>query len=87
MHNFFLRGCLYYIYSCKRVGIEALYSYRVSPVPSSDVSKESSGAVDDKSKPSDCFGRDTIANAAAKVGPAVVNIAIQQGICFGIFQP
>ncbi|XP_068495559.1 putative protease Do-like 14 isoform X2 [Phaseolus vulgaris] len=64
-------------------GIVALYSYRVSPVPSSDVTKEASGAVDDKSKPSDCFGKDTIANAAAKVGPAVVNIAIHQDF-FGI---
>ncbi|XP_027349061.1 putative protease Do-like 14 [Abrus precatorius] len=59
-------------------GINALYSYRVSPVPSSDISKEASGAVRDGSKPSECFGRDTIANAAAKVGPAVVNIAFPQ---------
>lgn len=60
-------------------GILALSSYRVSPVPSSDMSKETSGGVNDESKPSkDTFGRDTIANAAAKVGPAVVNISIPQ---------
>jgi HtrA serine peptidase 2 len=44
------------------------------------MSKETSGGVNDESKPSkDTFGRDTIANAAAKVGPAVVNISIPQG--------
>ncbi|XP_057439365.1 putative protease Do-like 14 isoform X2 [Lotus japonicus] len=63
-------------------GILPLSSYRVSPVPSSDISsKDTSGDVvsDEGSKPSGCFGRDTIANAAAKVGPAVVNIAVPQG--------
>ncbi|TKY61512.1 putative protease Do 14 [Spatholobus suberectus] len=64
-------------------GMLALSSYNVSPVPLSDVSKEASGAVGDKSKARDCFGKDTIANAAAKVGPAVVNIAIPQDF-FGI---
>ncbi|KAG4913919.1 hypothetical protein JHK86_054352 [Glycine max] len=53
------------------------------PVPSSGVSKEASAAAGDESKPHDCFGKDTIANAAAKVGPAVVNIAIPQDF-FGI---
>jgi HtrA serine peptidase 2 len=61
------------------VGIIPLSSYRVSPVPSSDISKETSGEVHDGSKPCGCFGRDTIANAAAKVGPSVVNISIPQG--------
>ncbi|GAU11504.1 hypothetical protein TSUD_344940 [Trifolium subterraneum] len=61
------------------------YSVRISPVPSSDndISKETSGEVHDGSKPCGCFGRDTIANAAAKVGPAVVNISIPQDF-FGI---
>ncbi|KAG5087103.1 hypothetical protein JHK82_054500 [Glycine max] len=44
---------------------------------------EASAAAGDESKPHDCFGKDTIANAAAKVGPAVVNIAIPQDF-FGI---
>ncbi|KAI9098976.1 hypothetical protein K1719_024743 [Acacia pycnantha] len=61
-------------------GIIPLYSYKVSPVPSSDVPKEASGVVDDGAKPCDCLGRDTIANAAAKVGPAVVNLSISQGV-------
>ncbi|KAJ1417124.1 Peptidase S1C [Sesbania bispinosa] len=56
-------------------GILALSSYRVGGVPSSDISKEASGAVGDSCG---CFGRDTIANAAAKVGPAVVNITVPQ---------
>ncbi|KAK4273444.1 hypothetical protein QN277_021846 [Acacia crassicarpa] len=61
-------------------GIIPLYSYKVSPAPSSDVPKEASGVVDDGAKPCDCLGRDTIANAAAKVGPAVVNLSISQGV-------
>ncbi|CAJ2631655.1 protease Do-like 14-like protein [Trifolium pratense] len=66
-------------------GIIPLSSYRVSPVPLSDndISKETSGEVHDGSKPCGCFGRDTIANAAAKVGPAVVNISIPKEF-FGI---
>ncbi|KAK7258893.1 hypothetical protein RIF29_24482 [Crotalaria pallida] len=59
-------------------GLFPLNSYRASPVPSSDVTKEADGAVHNGSKPGGCFGRDTIANAAAKVGPAVVNIAVPQ---------
>lgn len=27
-----------------------------------------------------CLGRDTIANAAAKTGPAVVNLSVPQGL-------
>ncbi|XP_020210957.1 putative protease Do-like 14 [Cajanus cajan] len=65
-------------------GMLALYSYKVSAAPSSsDIYKEASGAVSDGSKPHDCFGKDTIANAAAKVGPAVVNIAVPEDL-FGI---
>ncbi|XP_061353759.1 putative protease Do-like 14, partial [Gastrolobium bilobum] len=56
-----------------QAGILGLSWYRVSPVPSSDISKETSGAVGSKS--SDYFGRHT-------VGPAVVNIA---GIHLGFF--
>ncbi|CAL0302295.1 unnamed protein product [Lupinus luteus] len=59
-------------------GLFPVNSYRVSPVPSSDITKEYSGAVHDGSKPCGCFGRDSIANAAAKVGPAVVNIVVPQ---------
>ncbi|PHU17195.1 hypothetical protein BC332_12890 [Capsicum chinense] len=43
--------------------------------------KEGSGEDDDgeKRKCCNCFGRDTIANAAATVGPAVVNISVSRG--------
>ncbi|XP_028770864.1 putative protease Do-like 14 isoform X2 [Neltuma alba] len=61
-------------------GIIPLYSYKVSPASSSDIPKEASGVVADGAKPCDCLGRDTIANAAAKVGPAVVNLSVSQGI-------
>lgn len=71
--------CLCYAFRTEFVGILSLSSYRVGPGSSSDISKEASGAVHDGSKPCGCFGRDTIANAAAKVGPAVVNISIPQG--------
>lgn len=43
--------------------------------------KEGSGEDDDGEKRNccNCFGRDTIANAAATVGPAVVNISVSRG--------
>ncbi|KAF3682066.1 hypothetical protein FXO37_02543 [Capsicum annuum] len=47
-----------------------------------NVKKEGSGEDDDdgekKHKCCNCFGRDTIANAAATVGPAVVNISVSR---------
>ncbi|PHT46775.1 putative protease Do-like 14 [Capsicum baccatum] len=47
-----------------------------------NVRKEGSGEDDDdgekKHKCCNCFGRDTIANAAATVGPAVVNISVSR---------
>lgn len=53
---------------------------RIGPVPSADVNKEAFGKVGDGVKPSCGFlGRDSIANAAAMVGPAVVNISVPQG--------
>ena len=47
--------------------------------------KGATDGVNDGSKSCACLGRDTIANAAAKVGPAVVNLAVPQGIHLGIF--
>ncbi|XP_022938301.1 putative protease Do-like 14 isoform X2 [Cucurbita moschata] len=56
-------------------------SSRVSPAPPSGVEKEKPG---DTQKPCPrCLDRDTIANAAADVGPAVVNISVSHGI-YGI---
>ncbi|KAJ7977950.1 Protease Do-like 14 [Quillaja saponaria] len=65
-------------------GTLPLYSSRVSPSPSSDIQNEASGVVDGGSKPcSGCLGRDTIANAAARAGPAVVNLSVPQAF-YGI---
>ncbi|RDX97550.1 putative protease Do-like 14, partial [Mucuna pruriens] len=72
LHNVFP----HYLHSSHQSGMLVPHSYRVSPVPSSDLSKEASGDGCDRSKPCGCFGRDTIANAAAKVGPAVVYISV-----------
>lgn len=45
--------------------------------------KEASGDLGGSPKHScNCLGRDTIANAAAKVGPAVVNLSVPQGMLF-----
>ncbi|XP_044468236.1 putative protease Do-like 14 isoform X2 [Mangifera indica] len=56
---------------------------KVSPAPSEAVKKQDdpgSVVVKDEAEPHcRCLGRNTIANAAAKVGPAVVNIAVPQG--------
>ncbi|MED6156461.1 hypothetical protein PIB30_014425 [Stylosanthes scabra] len=59
-------------------GTLPLYSYRDigSSSPSSDTTKDASAAAHGGSKPCNCFERNTIADAAAKVGPAVVNIAV-----------
>lgn len=48
---------------CEIVGV-SLCSSRISP---------------DEKKETPCLGRDTIANAAADVGPAVVNISVSHG--------
>ncbi|KAM7469673.1 hypothetical protein LguiA_007856 [Lonicera macranthoides] len=56
------------------------FLYRTGSVPSNDIKKEASGEVGNGPKPCcGCLGRDTIANAAASVGPAVVNLSVPQG--------
>lgn len=58
-----------------------LFSFSASLSPSSDERGVSSGVSNDSPKcSSGCLGRDSIANAANKVGPAVVNLSIHQGI-------
>lgn len=58
-----------------------LFASRVGPAPPSDAEKETPGVAGDGQKPCpQCLGRDTIANAAANVGPAVVNISVPHGI-------
>lgn len=64
------------------VGLLPLFS-RIGSVPSSDsdIKEEASEAVRDDPKPCcNCLGRDTIANAAARISPAVVNLSVPQGI-------
>ncbi|XP_038717292.1 uncharacterized protein LOC120010585 [Tripterygium wilfordii] len=57
-----------------------LFSSRVSPAPSEDIRKEAPGGEGDGAKKYVGYiGRDTIADAAARVGPAVVNISVPQG--------
>ncbi|XP_052193550.1 putative protease Do-like 14 isoform X2 [Diospyros lotus] len=56
-----------------------LFFSRTGSVPSADISKEVPGEVGDGQKTCPgCLGRDTIANAAARVGPAVVNLSVPQ---------
>ena len=85
--------CPIYVYICfwvqfelEIVGMLPLFSSRVGSAPSSDIKKDNSlGAVGGDPKPCcNCLGRDTIANAAARVGPAVVNLSVPQGIYFGL---
>lgn len=55
-----------------------------SSSPSGDIKNENPGVVGESPKPScGCLGRDTIANAAARVGPAVVNLSVPKGF-YGI---
>ncbi|KAI5326417.1 hypothetical protein L3X38_035491 [Prunus dulcis] len=59
-----------------------LFSLGNSSVPSSDISKDVSGVSAAGEIPktcSGCLGRDSFAKAAAKVGPAVVNVSAPQG--------
>ncbi|KAL6964757.1 putative protease Do-like 14 [Sarracenia purpurea var. burkii] len=57
-----------------------LFFSRIGSASSADISKGVSGDVTDGPKPCHgCLGRDTIANAAARVGPAVVNLSVPQG--------
>ncbi|XP_077229190.1 trypsin family protein with PDZ domain-containing protein isoform X2 [Tasmannia lanceolata] len=53
---------------------------RTGSFPSTDLTKETSGDSGDNAKccPG-CFGRNSIATAAAMVGPAVVNLSVTQG--------
>ncbi|KAM0992043.1 hypothetical protein ACFX13_010515 [Malus domestica] len=63
-----------------------LFSVGSSPVPPSDIRKDIYGVSPSEETPkpcSGCLGRDSFAKAAAKVGPAVVNISAPQG-AYGI---
>ncbi|KAH9620961.1 hypothetical protein KSS87_017932 [Heliosperma pusillum] len=55
-----------------------LHSYKAAASPSADT--DSYASTDSTAHPSRYMTRDTIANAAAKVSPAVVNLSVPQGI-------
>lgn len=79
--KFFLKYLfLYYIYA----GNFSAFSARASPKPEAPAdNNEKRVPVEDSDSvkpPSGGFlGRDTIANAAARIGPAVVNLSVPQG--------
>ena len=56
-----------------------LHFSRVAPATGSSADTDSQFPTDGCSNCSRCFTRDTIANAAAKVGPAVVNLSVPKG--------
>lgn len=59
------------------------FNSRVGSIPSGDIENEGHLEGKDDTKPScGCFSRDTIANAAARAGPAVVNLSVPQGMRF-----
>ena len=75
------------------IGNLGIFNSRVSPAPSEDIKeetprdikKEAPAEGKDGTKPScGCLGRDTIANAVAKAGPAVVNLSVPQGKHFKV---
>ncbi|VAH94050.1 unnamed protein product [Triticum turgidum subsp. durum] len=61
-------------------GFPILNSFACASVPPANLSNHASGGNSDDSRccPG-CLGRNSIANAAAAVGPAVVNISCMQG--------
>lgn len=54
-----------------------LHFSRSAPSPAADTNKQ--GSTDGSEHCSRCFSRNTIANAAAEVSPAVVNLSVPQG--------
>ncbi|KAK6143926.1 hypothetical protein DH2020_024274 [Rehmannia glutinosa] len=61
-------------------GVLPLFFSRPDAVPDPGVSKGTASDAGDSPKHScNCLGRDTIANAAAKIGPSVVNLSVPQG--------
>ncbi|KAI3448589.1 hypothetical protein Pfo_005254 [Paulownia fortunei] len=61
-------------------GLLPLFFSRPDALPDTDISKGAAKDAGDSPKHScNCLGRDTIANAAAKIGPAVVNLSVPQG--------
>lgn len=63
-------------------------SFSKPDVPDPNMSKGAAWDSGDSPKHyCNCLSRDTIANAAAKIGPAVVNLSVSQGSLFIFFFP
>ncbi|KAL6560558.1 hypothetical protein OROGR_004117 [Orobanche gracilis] len=61
-------------------GVLPLFLSKPDAMPDSGISKGDAGdAVGIPKCSCNCLGRDTIANAAAKIGPSVVNLSVPQG--------
>lgn len=66
--------------SCLIVGVSPLFFTRSDDIPKPDIGSAAAKDVGNSPNlPCNCLGRDTIANAAAKIGPAVVNLSVPQG--------
>ncbi|KAL8553957.1 hypothetical protein ACS0TY_002277 [Phlomoides rotata] len=73
-------SCSYTLPNHSKSGISPLFFSRADAFPEPDVSKVAATNVEDSPKHScNCLGRDTIANASAKIGPAVVHISAPHG--------
>ncbi|CAA0816816.1 Trypsin family protein with PDZ domain [Striga hermonthica] len=60
-------------------GVIPLFFSKPDAIPDAGISKGAPIDAEDSPKPScNCLGRDTIANAAAKIGPSVVNLSVPQ---------
>ncbi|XP_075501952.1 putative protease Do-like 14 isoform X6 [Primulina tabacum] len=60
-------------------GILPMFFSSPNAFPGADISKSATNAGDCPRRSCNCFSVDTIPNAAAKVGPAVVNLSVPQG--------
>ncbi|XP_073041638.1 putative protease Do-like 14 isoform X6 [Primulina eburnea] len=60
-------------------GFLPLFFSSPNALPGADISKSATNAGDCPRRSCNCFSVDTIPNAAAKVGPAVVNLSVPQG--------
>lgn len=60
-------------------GFLPLFFSSPNAFPGADISKSAANAGDCPRQSCNCFNVDTIPNAAAKVGPAVVNLSVPQG--------
>ncbi|KAL3632964.1 putative protease Do-like 14 [Castilleja foliolosa] len=64
----------------QHVGVFPVFFSKPDDMPDAVITKGAASDAGDSPKHScNCFGRDTIANAAVKIGPSVVNLSVPQG--------